>query len=63
MQQDFEITGDMQIVKPVFEYQETTRQVPFRYFSFLPALLSNTLKFVEAMPLTKATIASVSHIG
>ena len=47
MQQDFEITGDMQIFKPVFEYQETTRQVKFRGFSFLSALFTNTLEPVD----------------
>ena len=47
MQLDFEITGDMQIVKPVFEYQETTRQVQFRDFSFLSALFTNTLEPVD----------------
>ena len=63
MQQHFGITGDMQIFKPVFEYQETTRQVPFRDFSFLPALLSNTLESIEIMPLTETTIAEDKRRG
>ena len=47
IQEYFEIIGDMQIFKPVFEYQETTRQVKFRGFSFLSALFTNTLEPVD----------------
>ena len=58
MRQHFEITGDMQIFKPVFEYQETTRQMPVTYLS----LFTYTLEPVGAMSLTEATTALVKPL-